>query len=122
MNLDMPPAPASALVVCLCAAWCGVCRDYQSRFAQVQARFPQVEFLWIDVEDEADLLHPLDIEDFPTLLLASGNEPRFLGPVTPQAEMLERLIRSQLQDPAAPTLADPSVSELVLRIRGKSNA
>jgi len=122
MNLDMPPAPASALVVCLCAAWCGVCRDYQSRFAQVQARFPQVEFLWIDVEDEADLLHPLDIEDFPTLLLASGNVPRFLGPVTPQAEMLERLIRSQIQDAAAPALTDQAVFDLVLRIRAKTSA
>ena len=122
MTLDIPPSPTSALVVCLCAAWCGVCRDYQSRFAQVQARYPQVEFLWIDVEDEADLLHPLDIEDFPTLLLACGNEPRFLGPLTPQAEMLERLIRSQIQDTAAPALTDQAVSDLVLRIRGKSNA
>ena len=71
---------------------------------------------------ETDLLHPLDIEDFPTLLLASGNVPRFLGPVTPQAEMLERLIRSQLQDPAAPALADKSISDLVLRIRAKTSA
>lgn len=122
MNLDMPPAPASALVVCLCAEWCGVCRDYQSRFAQVQARFPQIEFLWIDVEDEADLLHPLDIEDFPTLLLAVGSEPRFLGPVTPQAEMLDRLIRSQIQDTAAPALTDQAVFDLVLRIRSKTSA
>ena len=122
MNLDMPTAPTSALVVCLCAEWCGVCRDYQSRFAQVQARYPQVEFLWIDVEDEADLLHPLDIKDFPTLLLAVGNEPRFLGPVTPQAEMLERLIRSQIQDAAAPALTDQAVFDLVLRIRSKTSA
>ena len=88
----------------------------------MQARFPQVEFLWIDVEDEADLLHPLDIEDFPTLLLASGNVPRFLGPVTPQAEMLERLIRSQIQDAAAPALTDQAVFDLVLRIRAKTSA
>ncbi len=88
----------------------------------MQARYAQVEFLWIDVEDEADLLHPLDIKDFPTLLLAVGNEPRFLGPVTPQAEMLERLIRSQIQDAAAPALADKSVSDLVLRIRSMTSA
>jgi thioredoxin 1 len=121
MNPEAPVLPVSALVVCLCAAWCGVCRDYQSRFVDVQAKYPQVEFRWIDVEDEADLLHPLDIEDFPTLLLAVGNEARFLGPVTPHAEMLERLIRSQIQDPAAPTLVNQSISDLVLRIRGKSS-
>ena len=42
----------------------------------MQAKFPQARFLWIDVEDEADLLYPLDVEDFPALLLAVGDEPR----------------------------------------------
>jgi len=122
MNHAGPVPPTSALVVCLCADWCGVCREYQSGFEQLQARFPQAQFLWIDVEDEADLLHPLDIEDFPTLLLAVGKEPRFFGPVTPQAETLERLIRSRLQDPEAPALKNPTVSELLARIRGRASA
>src|SRR5659263_77846 len=56
MTLATPCPPASVLVVCLCAQWCGVCRDYRQRFTQVQAQFPAVRFLWIDVEDEADLL------------------------------------------------------------------
>ena len=107
------------LVVCLCAEWCGVCRDYRSRFAEVRARVqadhPQAQFLWIDVEDEADLLHPLDIENFPTLLLAVGAEPRFLGPLTPQAATLERLIRTTLDGGNA--LADPELAALVARIR-----
>ena len=105
------------LVVCLCAEWCGVCRDYESRFQQMQARFPQARFLWIDVEDEADLLHPLDVENFPTLLLAVGDEPRFFGPVPPQPELLERLIRAQSDSAGAPALANPSVAALVSRIR-----
>ena len=119
MNLEAPVLPASVLVVCLCAEWCGVCRDYRSRFLQLQSRFPQARFLWIDVEDEADLLHPLDVEDFPTLLLALGQEPRFFGPVTPQAEMLERLIRSQTEDPGAPALKDQTLADLVARIWNK---
>jgi thiol-disulfide isomerase/thioredoxin len=117
MNPATPALPPTVLVVCLCAEWCGVCRDYAQRFEQVQARFPQARFLWIDVEDEAELLEPLDVEDFPTLLLAVGNEPRFFGPVTPQVETLERLIRAQTENPAAPALADPAVAELVARIR-----
>lgn len=114
--------PASALVVCLCAEWCGVCCEYRSRFEQIQAKFPQAQFLWLDVEDEADLLHPIDVEDFPTLLLVAGTEPRFFGPVTPQAEMLERLIRSKIEDPAAPALTNQTVGDLVLRIRSKTGA
>ncbi len=123
MTAANPPSPAPVLVVCLCAEWCGVCRDYRSRFQQVQARvqalFPQAQFLWIDVEDEADLLHPLDVEDFPTLLLAVADVPRFFGSITPQAETLERLIRMQIQDPAAPAVADPELVSLVCRIRAK---
>ncbi|MBK7051039.1 MAG: thioredoxin family protein [Rhodoferax sp.] len=94
MNLDSPSNPNPVLVACLCADWCGVCRDYRARFEQMQARFPDTQFLWIDVEDEADLLHPLDVEDFPTILLAVGDEARFFGTITPQPEMLERLVRS----------------------------
>src|SRR5450830_1209602 len=117
MTPAAPLSPASVLVVCLCAEWCGVCRDYRQRFAQVQTQFPGVRFLWIDVEDEADLLHPLDVEDFPTLLLAVGDAPRFFGPVTPQLEMLERLIRAQTGRAGAPALANQPVAELVARIR-----
>ena len=117
MNPEEPALLSSVLVVCLCAEWCGVCRDYAQRFEQVQAKFPEARFLWIDVEDEADLLHPLDVEDFPTLLLAVGTEPRFFGPITPQPETLERLIRAQTELATAPALADPAVTELVARIR-----
>jgi len=117
MNPDTPALSPSVLVVCLCAEWCGVCRDYASRFEQVKAKLPQAQFLWIDVEDEADLLHPLDVEDFPTLLIAVDHEPRFLGPLTPQAETLERLIRAQIEHAGAPALTDPDTVALVARIR-----
>ncbi len=119
MHPDIPSHPASLLVVCLCAQWCGVCRDYRARFAQVQARFPQVQFLWIDVEDDADLLDPLDIEDFPTLLVAADGAPRFFGPITPQSETLERLVRAQLQNSGDPTLADPELAAVLARIRAE---
>ena len=109
------------LVVCLCAEWCGVCRDYRSRFEQVQAAVkadhPQARFVWLDVEDEADLLHPLDVDDFPTLLIAVGDAPRFFGPLTPQVQTLERLVRSAAQDASASALANPDVRAAVLRIQ-----
>ncbi len=117
MNTENPAPPAPVLVVCLCAEWCGVCRDYSDRFAQVQANFPLAQFLWIDVEDEADLLYPLDVEDFPTLLVAVGDAPRFFGPVTPQLETLERLIRAQTENAGAPALTNASIRDLVARIR-----
>lgn len=117
MTLQNPETTPPVLVICLCAQWCGVCRDYQSRFSQVELKFPQAKFLWIDIEDEADLLHPLDVEDFPTLLLAVGDEPRFFGPLTPQPETLERLIRSHLLDTHAPAVTDLTVADVLARIR-----
>lgn len=116
MMSDTAASTPSLLLVCLCAQWCGVCRDYRSRFEQVRAQYPQAQCLWVDVEDQADLLDPLDVENFPTLLLAVGDEPRFFGPLTPQRETLERLIRAHLQG-EQPTLADPAVAALLKRIR-----
>ncbi len=112
---------APLLVVCLCAEWCHVCGDYRSRFAQVQAtvtaEHPHAQFVWLDVEDEADLLHPLDVVDFPTLLIAVGDAPQFFGPLTPQAQTLERLVRRALLDTSAAALADPAIGAAVARIR-----
>ena len=105
------------LVVCLCADWCGVCTDYRSRFETVAARFPGAKFLWMDVEDEADVLHPLDIDNFPTVLVAVGDEPRFLGPVAPHIETLDRLIRAQCEPSVVHKSPDVSQVLLLQRIR-----
>ncbi|MDD5029208.1 MAG: thioredoxin family protein [Rhodoferax sp.] len=109
------------LVACLCAQWCGVCRDYRNRFEQVrdqvQGRYSKAQFLWIDIEDEADLLYPVDVEDFPTLLLARGPEPRFLGPLTPQVQTLLRMIDTQALNPGAAALDSAELTALVARIR-----
>lgn len=109
------------LVVCLCAQWCHVCEAYRSSFAQVQANiladYPDTRFAWLDIEDEADLLEPLDVENFPTLLLAAGNTARFFGPITPQPQTLERLVRAALKNPSAKPLTDVAVRGLVGRVQ-----
>lgn len=113
-----PAAPV--LVVCLCAQWCHVCEDYRSRYAQVQksvlSDYPQCRFLWLDVEDEADLLDPLDIENFPSVLIGAGPEPLFWGVIGPQVAVLERLVRMTLQDADAKPLPEPEVKALLARI------
>jgi thioredoxin-like negative regulator of GroEL len=109
------------LVVCLCAQWCNVCEQYRNIFRQVQSNvqsdYPQARFVWMDIEDEADVLDPLDVENFPTLLMVIGDAPRFFGPITPQPQTLERLVRMALQDPAGTPLADPQARALVGRVQ-----
>ncbi|MEP6738733.1 MAG: thioredoxin family protein [Caldimonas sp.] len=94
---EPPQAASGLLVACLCAAWCGSCRDYRPTFDALAAQFTgRAEFTWVDVEDEADALGDLDIEDFPTLFISTGDKTLFLGPVTPQAQTAERIVRSAL--------------------------
>jgi thioredoxin 1 len=90
-------------VACLCAQWCGVCRDYVAVFEQLRAQLSaQCVFTWIDIEDEADLMDGVDVENFPTLLLAKGGEPLFFGTITPHAQTLARLVQGALAGDLAP--------------------
>jgi len=105
------------LVACLCAQWCDICRDYALVFNQVAQRFPQMRFVWVDIEDAADLVDPVEVESFPTLLIACGAEPRFFGSLTPQLALLERILRERVAeaDPALAARAD--IGALVARLR-----
>lgn len=95
------------LVACLCAAWCGSCRDDRATFQGLAERFTgEADFAWVDVEDEADSLGDLDIENFPTLLIAAGETTLFLGPVTPQAQTAERLLGSAIAGELATAATD----------------
>jgi thioredoxin 1 len=87
-------ADEDLLVVCLCADWCGTCRDYQPGFKGLAADFPQVRFRWVDIEEDADLMGDLDIENFPTLLIRRGNSIVFFGTMLPYLEHLRRTIET----------------------------
>lgn len=99
-----PSFPEPLLVACLCAQWCGTCKDYAPLFEGLQAEFPHAQFRWVDIEDEADLVDPVEVENFPTLLIATGGQARFFGPVMPHLETVRRLIQSQQAQPGASRL------------------
>jgi hypothetical protein len=65
-------------------------------FAQLQAAHGEVDFFWVDIEDEEEVLGDLDVETFPTLLIASAERLRFAGPSLPTYESVARLIRACL--------------------------
>jgi len=102
------------LVACLCAQWCGTCQDYLPVFNQLQTQFPDTRFVWIDIEDQADLVDPIEVEDFPTLLIARGGQPVFFGTVMPHLETIKRLIQNHLRSGESRAMAMPQgVIELV---------
>jgi|GEM_PF-452140 len=119
-NLSAAPGPAAKRgarhtrgmddeplrVVCLCAGWCGVCRDYRATFDDAAAAFgTRAAFGWIDIEDDAALLDDVDVENFPTVLIARGSSVLFFGTITPQPGTLARLVQGAL-DGELPKLAD----------------
>jgi thioredoxin 1 len=83
------------VVACLCAAWCGTCSSYRAGFEQLAARHPDKTFVWIDIEDQADVVGDLDVENFPTLLLQRGDTVAFFGTMLPDPNVADRLVQAQ---------------------------
>ena len=111
------PVPSDTLLVaCLCAQWCGTCTQYQPLFDQLQSEFPTVRFRWVDIEDESDLVDPIEVDNFPTLLVASDTAVHFFGTVTPHVETLRRMVQNALK-PGGSTMQNAEVSALGARLR-----
>ncbi len=98
------------LIVCLCAEWCDTCREYQPEFEALGREFSMHRFLWIDIEDQADLVNPIEIENFPTLLVARGTRLLFAGTMLPHIGHLRRLLQT-LNDKTEPQVGKLSIAE-----------
>jgi thiol-disulfide isomerase/thioredoxin len=89
-----PSRTGEWLVACLCADWCGVCRDYRQGFDALAHEFPGARFDWIDIEDDAEAAGDHEVEDFPTLLVKRGGVVVFFGALQPHHSHLRRLLES----------------------------
>lgn len=125
MSDAMSPPPSLAaspdgdpwLVACLCAAWCGTCREFRAAFDALAARHGHVRFRWIDIEDEADLADDYEVENFPTLLIQRGGRVLFYGAVLPQAAIVDRQLAALHAAQDARAMAD--VPDLLARLTGR---
>ena len=84
------------VVACLCAAWCDVCKQYRPGFEALAAEYPEQQFVWIDIEDQADLVGDLDVENFPTILIQHRDIVVFYGTMLPEPRQVARLLEAQL--------------------------
>lgn len=98
--------PSVPLIACLCAAWCGSCRDYLPVFEDIANAHPELCFVWVDIEEQADRLDDFDVENFPTLVLSDAKGVRFSGAVLPHAGILKRLLAEREALPATPLAPD----------------
>ena len=74
--------------------------------AQARAH-PHLRFAWVDVEDEHEAMGEVDIETFPTLLVARGDQVLYHAPIPPMASQFKRLI-ARLQTQPQP---DPGIAQ-----------
>lgn len=84
------------IVACLCAAWCDVCKQYRPGFEALATEYPDQLFVWIDIEDQADLVGDLDVENFPTILIQQRDVVVFFGTMLPEPRQVARLLEAQL--------------------------
>jgi len=105
LNADNRAEVAAALaqdrliVACLCAAWCGTCSSYRATFEELAMKHPEKYFLWVDIEDHADLVGDLDVENFPTLLIQRHENVAFFGTMLPDPNVANRLIETLAAQP-----------------------
>ena len=85
------------LLACLCAAWCRTCDEYKPLFDSLAETFgDRVRLVWVDIEDDEEALGAVDVVDFPTLLIARGDQALFFGPVLPHAQTARQLVERSL--------------------------
>lgn len=85
------------LVACLCAAWCDTCTAYRPGFLAMAERFPRAEFRWVDIEDDAEAVEDIEVDNFPTILVRRGDETLFQGVLLPHHSHLERLLQELIR-------------------------
>jgi len=100
-DLDLAPdaaligdrlAAGAPLIACLCAEWCGACREYREVFTALSEAYPTLCFVWIDIENQSEVADVFDVENFPTVVIEEGHTTRFAGTLLPQRGILERLL------------------------------
>lgn len=60
-------------------------------------RFPRAEFRWVDIEDDAEAVEEIEVENFPTILVRRGGETLFQGVLLPHRSHLERLLQELIR-------------------------
>lgn len=100
--------------VCLCAEWCGTCRSYREGvFADISRQYPDIPFIWMDIEEHASLCDPLELESFPNWLIIWDGLPRFFGTLLPHYGHIDRLLQQITQGGALELSVSPDMQCLV---------
>jgi len=79
-------------VITLCAAWCDTCTEFRETFERIASARPEALFIWLDIEDDAEVCGDIDVENFPTLAIYRGGALLHYGVALPQEGVVARLV------------------------------
>lgn len=86
------PCAERLIVACLCAQWCSVCQQWKASFESLATQFHQARWVWVDVEDKADMLGDFEPDNFPVLAVQRGAQLLFCATLPQQTGIWQRLI------------------------------
>jgi thioredoxin 1 len=99
-------------VFCLCAEWCGVCRTLRPELEAL--RLEGFRIYWIDIEEHADALDAIEIDTFPTVIVANGSGTIcFAGVMEPHIVHFEKLLRSLAKQGLSPSSTSTEITALI---------
>lgn len=104
------------LVLFLCAGWCGTCISFKDTVSEVQAIFPHVMFVWLDIEDDSAVVGDVDIVNFPTLAVFRHGVPVHYGVSLPHQGVVKRLLNALLNNPVRQVDLPQEVADLPEKI------
>ncbi|MCL2297094.1 MAG: thioredoxin family protein [Proteobacteria bacterium] len=90
------------LVVCLCAEWCAVCRDFRPAYHTLAQQQPDILFAYLDIEDDEALIGALELDDFPTLAIFRGDALIHFGVVKAKHDNIVQLLQKLIAAPPQP--------------------
>jgi thioredoxin 1 len=109
-------ADATPIVVALCAAWCDTCGQFRASFENIARARPTMLFVWLDIEDDADICGDIDVENFPTLAIYRSGKVVHFGVSLPHEATVARLIDEMAERDTGVVVAPGPVAELLARL------
>jgi thioredoxin 1 len=111
-------ADVTPIIVALCAAWCDTCGQFRVSFENIARARPTMCFVWLDIEDDAEICGDIEVENFPTLAIYRGGKVVHFGVSLPHEATVARLIDEIATREPSVEMAPGPATELLVRLGG----
>ena len=109
-------ATGTLVVVALCAEWCGTCREFHLILERIAAAHPDAAFAWADIEDDAELVGDIDVDNFPTLAIFRDGKALHFGVSLPIEGVVSRLVETVSHSNTAAPGCPPEIEALASQL------